>query len=89
MGAENVTSLMQQTLMLVLWLSAPVLIAASVIGLLWALVQAVTQIQDQASAFVIKLVVVAAVTALTSGWMVDQLARFTEQMFNAAQNVKR
>lgn len=89
MGAENVTSLMQQTLMLVLWLSAPVLIAAAVIGLLWALVQAVTQIQDQASAFVIKLVVVAVVTALTSGWMVDQLARFTEQMFNAAQNVKR
>jgi type III secretion protein S len=59
------------------------------VGLIWALVQAVTQLQDQASAFVLKMIVVAIVTALTSGWVGAQLMRFTEQMFIAAQSVRR
>jgi type III secretion protein S len=87
MGAENVISLIQQTLLLVLWVSSPVLLAAAVVGLMWSIFQAVTQLQDQASAFAVKLIAVTIVIALTSGWAGGQIKSFAEQVFESAQGV--
>ena len=89
MNPDSVVSLMQQTLVLVLWLSGPMLLVAAVVGLLWALFQAVTQLQDAASSFVVKLVCVAAVAALLAGWMGAQLERFSERLMERAAEVRR
>lgn len=89
MSPEGVVALLQQTLLLTLWLAAPILGVAAVVGLLWALFQAVTQLQDQASAFAVKIVCVALVAALLGGWMLDQLERFGDRLLQRAAEVRR
>lgn len=89
MGTQEVTGLAQQSLLLVLWISAPLLGVAALVGLLWSLVQAVTQLQDQTSAFVVKLIAVVAVLALMESWAGGQIERFTDRVLTQAQSVRR
>lgn len=55
--------------MLTLLLSMPPIIAASAVGLLISLIQALTQIQEQTLPFAFKLVAVIICILLTSRWM--------------------
>ena len=72
-----------RALELTLHLSAPVLLASLVVGLLVGVAQAVTQVQDATLSFVPKLVAVAATLALVGGTMGAELVRFTEAVFVA------
>jgi type III secretion protein S len=67
---------------LVLWLSLPPIIAASVVGTLFALFQALTQIQEQTLSFGVKLVTVMVAMALTARWMSGELFNFTVAVFD-------
>ena len=64
-------------------LSAPLLIATLVIGVVVSLFQAVFQVQDQTLAFVPKLLVAAVVLALGGGWMLQTIVSFTESLFTS------
>ncbi|VVE85795.1 type III secretion system export apparatus subunit SctS [Pandoraea sputorum] len=79
-----IVQMASELLWLVLVLSLPVVVAASIVGLLVGLVQALTQIQDQTVSFVIKLVAACLTLALTYRWMGAALMRFTEQTFDLA-----
>ena len=70
-----------QALTLVLILSLPPIIAASLTGLVVSLVQALTQVQEQTISFAVKLVAVFAVLVLTARWVGAELYMFTNQMF--------
>lgn len=83
MSPDELTRLIVESLYLVLWVSAPVLGAALVIGLVVAVLSAATQIQEPSLAFVPKLVGVALVLAVTGSWMASQLVSFTDQLFRA------
>ncbi|MEO0763003.1 MAG: type III secretion system export apparatus subunit SctS [Pseudomonadota bacterium] len=76
-----------QALLLVLYLSMPPIIAAAGVGTLVALLQALTQIQEQTLSFAIKLFVVVIVVFATARWLGTQLFRFSELMFHSIQNV--
>lgn len=54
---------------LVLLLSLPPIIVASVVGILLSLVQAITQLQEQTLTFGVKLVVVVLTIFLMQGWI--------------------
>lgn len=81
-GAE-LTRLTAETLYLVLLVSAPALVVSLVVGFTVALMQAVTQVQEQTLSFVPKLVAVAAALVVGGGWMGGQLMRFTESLWMA------
>lgn len=83
MSPDELTRLIVESLYLVLWVSAPVLGVALVIGLLVAVLSAATQIQEPSLAFVPKLVGVALVLAVLGSWMASQLVTFTDQLFRA------
>ena len=68
-------------LYLALMTSAPVLIASFLVGLVVAVLQAATQIQDATLTFVPKLLVVAAVIAVVGDWMGGELARFAVELW--------
>lgn len=70
-----------QALMLVLVLSLPPIIVASVTGILVSLVQALTQIQEQTISFAVKLVAVVVTIILTANWLGEELYRFAESVF--------
>jgi flagellar biosynthetic protein FliQ len=69
------------TLMLVMKVSAPILLAGMIVGLAISILQAVTQIQEQTLSFVPKMIVMAVVTILFSSWATNQILNFTQVMF--------
>lgn len=78
----DVVYLAKQALMLSLLLSLPVIIIASVVGLLFSIFQALTQIQDQTLSFAIKLVFIIAALYLTSDWMAGKIYRFALLLYD-------
>ncbi len=83
MDPAELSRLTAETLYLVLLVSAPALLVSLVVGFIVALLQAVTQVQEQTLSFVPKLVAVAAALVVAGGWMGGQLIRFTESLWNA------
>jgi type III secretion protein S len=71
-----------QAMYLVLILSLPPIVVASVVGLLLSLFQAVTQLQEQTLSFGVKLICVGATLFMTSGWFGAEIMRFGQEIFN-------
>jgi type III secretion protein S len=79
MDTPSITDLTMRALMLVLWLSLPSVLTAAAVGLLVAIVQAATQIQDQSIAQALKLVAVFVVAAITAAWSANAAYNFADQ----------
>ena len=73
----------QHGLWLIIILSAPPLLVATLCGVIVSLLQAVTQIQDQTLPYVVKLMAVAITLSLTGRWIGSELI----QIANAAINM--
>ncbi len=67
---------------LVLLLSLPPIIVASVVGILLSLVQAITQLQEQTLTFGVKLVVVVLTIFMMQGWLGAELLRYATDIFS-------
>ncbi|MEX0776164.1 MAG: flagellar biosynthesis protein FliQ [Phycisphaeraceae bacterium] len=81
MEVDQAVDLVRESLTMMLLISAPILAAALVIGLLISLFQAVTQIQEQTLSFVPKIVGMAVVTILLAPWMTRQMMEFASRLF--------
>ena len=82
MGTPDVVSVVYKALYLVLMLSLPPIVVAAVVGTLFSLFQALTQIQEQTLSFAIKLIAVMATLSLTVRWMGGELFNFTLVIFD-------
>ncbi|MEG0287423.1 MAG: type III secretion system export apparatus subunit SctS [Victivallaceae bacterium] len=71
-----------QALLLILIVSAPPIILASLVGIMVAIFQAATQIQEQTFAFAIKLVVIFGTLMISGGWLSNLIYRFASQVFH-------
>lgn len=71
------TDLAAHSLVLVLLLSAPAVLAGLLVGFMISLFQAVTQIQEQTLTFVPKIIAVFLVLLVTGSWTISQLNGFT------------
>ena len=76
-----------QALYLSLILSLPAILVAAIVGTLFAVVQALTQIQEQTLSFAVKLIASVAVLAFTARWMGGEMYQFTSILFNAIPTV--
>lgn len=83
MHEVDVVAYFTQALYLVLWLSLPPIVVGSIVGTLFSLFQALTQIQEQTLSFGIKLVAVSLTILLTSRWVGGEMFNFTAQIFDA------
>ena len=81
MTMEQVTLLMQGGILQVLKLCAPVLGAALIIGLVVAIFQATTSIQEQTLTFLPKLLVMLIVLALLGSAMFTSMKSYTVGLF--------
>lgn len=79
-------NLFQHALVLIVMLSAPPLIVATLIGVGISVLQTLFQIQDQTVPFFIKLVAVSVTLMLTAGWMQSELLMLSNQVFLAIGN---
>jgi flagellar biosynthetic protein FliQ len=80
MTPEYVVSLAGEAIKITLWLSAPLLGVGLVIGLLIAILQATTQIQEMTLTFVPKIVFVLLTLLATMPWMLSKMSTFTTQL---------
>ena len=76
MSLEQVTMIMQDMMLTTLIVSAPMLLAALVVGLAISVFQAATQINEQTLAFVPKIVVVFGVFGVLFPWMMQLMMEF-------------
>lgn len=79
----DVVYIAKQALILSLILSLPVVIVASVVGLLFSMFQALTQIQEQTLAFAIKLIFIMICLYMTVDWMASKIYSFSLLLFNS------
>ena len=81
MFANEIYQLSYQALLLILILSGPPIFISMTLGLLVAIFQAATQIQEQTLSFTIKLIAVIMTLIFMGGWLSGQIMQFTNNIF--------
>ena len=89
MTPEFVTAIGKETIEVILMVSAPVLIAGMVVGLIISVFQAVTQIQEMTLTFVPKIIVVFLVLLAMAPWMMEIMIKYTSGIFTNIPNYIR
>lgn len=81
MNSDLIFDAFASGLWLILTTSAPMMIAALIVGLIISIFQATTQIQEQTLAFVPKIVVILLMIIFTGPWIMTTLADYTKELF--------
>ena len=79
MDAQQVFTVGQQGLYMLLLVSAPMLIAVLLIGLAVSIFQAATQIHEATLSFVPKVIGAVAVLAIAGPWMLTNLVEYIQR----------
>jgi type III secretion protein S len=79
----RMTTLIYKALVLVLIVSLPPIIMASLVAIAVSVIQAVTQIQDQTISFAVKLISVIITLIVTVRWLGGQVLIFATNIFNS------
>ncbi len=82
MSIGVVVSLMREAVIQVISMVGPVLGLALIVGLIVAIFQATTSIQEQTLTFLPKLIVILLVIALLGGTMFTSLGQYTIRLFS-------
>jgi len=85
----EVTMLLRGGIQQVLIVAAPLLLSALVVGLVVAILQATTSIQEQTLTFVPKILTILFVLAFLGGWMFSSLREYTIELFRRIPDMAR
>ncbi|MGB5200093.1 MAG: flagellar biosynthesis protein FliQ [Sedimenticolaceae bacterium] len=80
MDADSVMNIGRQAMEVTILLAAPILLASLAVGLLVAMFQAATQINEMTLSFVPKLMIIAVVMMTAGPWMIRQITGFTTRL---------
>lgn len=86
MNEADALELMRSAIWTILVVSGPAIGAAMVVGIVIALFQALTQIQEMTLTFVPKILVVLAVLTIGASFIGSQIYVFTEQAYSRIEN---
>ena len=78
---ESGASYAARAMYLVMQLSLPPIIVASVVGIIFSLFQAITQLQEQTLSFGVKLISVGIALFLMTDWLCGEILRFAADIF--------
>ena len=84
MNPDSVVNLVQQALQTTILVSAPLLLAALVTGLIVSVFQAATQINEMTLSFIPKLLAIFAAAVIAGPWMLGLMVDFTRRLFTAS-----
>lgn len=83
MNPETVMTIGRQALELTVLVSAPLLLAALITGLLVSIFQAATQINEMTLSFIPKLLVMVVVMIVAGPWMINLMVDYMRQLFSS------
>lgn len=81
MTPENAMTIGRQALEITFMISAPLLLAALITGLIVSIFQAATQINEMTLSFIPKLLVMFLVMALAGPWMLNVMMDYMQRLF--------
>jgi len=81
MTSDYITGFFYEAIKITILLSAPMLLAGLLVGLLVSIFQSATSINEMTLAFIPKMLAVATALVLFFPWMMQTLVGFTVQMF--------
>lgn len=81
MQTDQIIDLFRDGIGVAIRLGAPVLLLCMLVGVVVAVLQAVTQIHEQSIAFVLKLIVTLMILALGGTWMLESLQEYSISLF--------
>jgi len=84
MNADQGIEFARQAIMLLIFLSLPVLVTGLIVALVVSMLQAVTQVQDQTLSLVPRILAMLLALALTAPWMLSKLVEFGREMFTCS-----
>ena len=82
MNDALITTLMQNALTTLMWIVAPMLAVAIIIGIVVSLIQTLTSIQDQTFSFAPRVIAMFVVFLVTFPWILRVLLTFTAGLFS-------
>ncbi len=77
----HVIAILREAFMTILVVSAPILGAGMLVGLIVAIFQTTTSIQEQTLTFVPKMIAIFATIILLSSWILRTLMNYTKNIF--------
>ena len=89
MNIGEVILLLQQGIRVILVIAAPLLLSALTVGLIVAILQATTSIQEQTLTFVPKIAAILLMLAFLGGWMFSYLRDYTVELFRSIPDMAR
>ena len=87
MTSQYVIQFFTEAILLALTLSLPPLILGLVVGVVIAIFQTVTQINEQTLVIVPKMVAIISGLLLFGGWMLNQIVTYTVKVFNLIPSI--
>ncbi|MCL2801688.1 MAG: flagellar biosynthesis protein FliQ [Treponema sp.] len=89
MSVGDIVFILRGGITQVLFMAAPLLLSALTVGLVIAILQAATSIQEQTLTFVPKMVVILVMLALMGGIMFTSLGNYTKDLFERIPDMAR
>lgn len=89
MDIGQISNLMRGGIQEVLTLISPILGSALIVGLIIAIFQATTSIQEQTLTFLPKLITILVLVALLGGWMFTSLGEYTIHLFQRIPDIAK
>lgn len=83
MSQTEIISILQEAIYTTIITSAPVLIAAIVVGLIVSIFQATTQIHEQTMAYVPKIIAVLLTFLISASFIINTISGFTYRLFES------
>ena len=83
MTPESVVSIGQQAMEITILVSAPLLLAGLVTGLIISIFQAATSINEMTLSFIPKLIVMFIMLILAGPWMITTLVDYIQRLFSS------
>ena len=81
MDQNTVIDIAQRALLIVLYVSAPMLGLSLIVGLAVSIFQATTKIQEQTMTFIPKILAVIASIAVFGSWILKTLIEYTQNLY--------
>lgn len=88
MESAEILEVIRDSIYVLIIISAPIMITALVVGLIIALVQALTQIQEATLTFVPKVLAMLLVLVLTMPFMLEQLTGLNDRLFEKIVHIE-
>ncbi|GMT43828.1 MAG TPA: flagellar biosynthesis protein FliQ [candidate division Zixibacteria bacterium] len=83
MDIATVSGIMSEATRIALYISAPILMAGLIAGLVVSIFQATTQIQELTLSFIPKIIAVIIVLIILGPWMLNQIVTYTIKLYQS------